>query len=192
MCVILSQEGEEMQENRVSLIDFAEARGEKPNTIRVYIRRKPEFDKHISFEGKKMMLDEEAVRMLEQVYKLPKPIEVVEDTESRKALIIMQQKYIELQNEMQKTTLALEERSNQVALLELREKDKEDEVDRQREELKELRARMEAEQKEFREKLEAEQKARMESETKLAAETAEKQAIKSMGFFSFRRWKKGK
>lgn len=149
----------------IAVAEFAELRNEKPDTVSAYIRRNSkDFEGHLGKEKNRMTLDEEAVEILNRIYPLPKPIEVIEDTESRKALIIMQQKYIELQNEMQKATLALSEQSQQVLLLEAKEKDKDAEIDRQRTELAELREKMETEQNELRAKLEAEQQARLESE----------------------------
>ena len=72
----------------ILLTKFAESRGERGDTVRKYISRHKEmFEGHIDSTGKHMLLDDVAVELLEEVYPLPKPIEVVEDTESRAKLI---------------------------------------------------------------------------------------------------------
>lgn len=72
----------------ILLTKFAESRGERGDTVRKYIsRHKEAFEGHIDTDGKQMLLDDEAVKLLEEIYPLPKPVEVVEDTESRKKLI---------------------------------------------------------------------------------------------------------
>ena len=162
--------------------DFAEVRGVEVNTIHQYmLRHGAEFEGHTRKEGKTINLDDAAVEMLAKVYPLPKPIEVVEDKESRLALIAAQQTIIQLQQKYQETAIALEARENKVALLEDRSKEKDTEMERQRQELEQLRA-----------KLEAEQEARKASEIALAVERTEKENVKSMGFFAFRKWKKRK
>lgn len=162
--------------------DFAEVRGVEVNTIHQYmLRHGVEFEGHTRKEGKTIILDDVAVEMLAKVYPLPKPIEVIEDKESRLALLAAQQRIIELQQQFQQTAIALEARENKIALLEDRSKDKDADLERQRKELDELRA-----------KLEAEQAARLASETALAAEKAEKEVVKTMGFWSFRKWRKSK
>ena len=162
--------------------DFAEPRNVEVNTIHQYMsRHADDFKGHTRKEGKTTILDDEAVRMLSEVYPLPRPIEVIEDTESRVALIAAQQTIIQLQQKYQEAAIALEARENKVALLEDRSKEKDAEVERQRQELEQLRA-----------KLEAEQEARKASEIALAVERTEKENVKSMGFFAFRKWKKAK
>lgn len=69
------------------LKDFAEERGESSNTIFKYIKRHQEISQHTSTEGKNLILDDIAVKLLDKKYKLPAPVEIVEDLESRKELL---------------------------------------------------------------------------------------------------------
>lgn len=70
------------------LKDFAESRNESSHTIATYIRRHPEeFDGHTSMSGNRLVLDDEAIEMLDKVYPLPKPVEIIVDHESRDKLI---------------------------------------------------------------------------------------------------------
>lgn len=72
----------------ILLTKFAESRGERGDTVRKYIsRHKETFEGHISMDGKQMLLDDVAAELLEEVYPLPKMVEVVEDVESRKKLV---------------------------------------------------------------------------------------------------------
>ena len=85
------------------LREFAEQRGQNPATISQYIRdHAAEFEGHTSMDGKQKVLDEVAIQLLDKKYPLPKPIQVIEDTESRKQLVEAQKFIIELQKEMMK------------------------------------------------------------------------------------------
>ena len=62
----------------ILLTKFAEQRNEKPDTIRKYINRhKEEFEGHFEVDGHKMTLDVIAVKMLDEKYPLPKPVEII-------------------------------------------------------------------------------------------------------------------
>ena len=97
------------------LRDFAEIRGVKPDTVASYIRNHPEIAELTSMEGKFMVLSDEAVDILDKKYPLPKPVQVVQDTESLKTLseaqqtiILMQQKMLEMAAENKKLALQAE------------------------------------------------------------------------------------
>lgn len=124
------------------LIEFAKSRNEKPDTIRKYINRHPEqFAGHISKSGNKMELDSVAQELLEEVYPLPRPVEVIVDTESREELIRMQKLLIQAQQEMMRMQTLVAQAEAQKILLE----DKESQLNDAREEIKELRAELDAE-----------------------------------------------
>lgn len=95
------------------LREFAEQRGQNPATISQYIRdHAAEFEGHTSMDGKQKVLDEVAIQLLDKKYPLPKPIQVIEDTESRKQLVEAQQYIIKLQEKM----FEMQEANNKLAL----------------------------------------------------------------------------
>lgn len=100
------------------LSEFLKGRDVKINAVSNYISRNPDkFEGHIKREGKNTILDDEAVRILEEKYPYPKPItifngvpeeehmKVLEDLLQAKSAIIMlqneltDQKLINAQNE---------------------------------------------------------------------------------------------
>ncbi len=133
----------------ILLTNFAESRNEKPDTIRKYINRhKDEFEGHCSFCGTRMEIDDYAVKMLNQLYPLPKPVEIIEDTESRKELIKAQKLIIQLQQKISEQSLALAKAAANKILLEDKEeqlKEKRNELDEAKQEISFQRARADAE-----------------------------------------------
>lgn len=149
------------------LIEFAESRNEKADTIRKYINRhKKEFEGLCSFSGAKMELNEKAVELLDKIYPLPRPIEIIEDTESRRKLIQLQEAYIQLQAKMveattqlaqaEATKLLLEDKEEQLEKAEQKLLKAEEKTERVEIELKELREKSENHIKELEEQLEIE------------------------------------
>lgn len=60
------------------LSEFLRGRDVKINAVSNYISRNPEkFEGHIKREGKNTILDDEAIRILEEKYPLPKPITII-------------------------------------------------------------------------------------------------------------------
>ena len=120
------------------LKDFAESRNESSHTIATYIRRHPEeFDGHTSLSGNKLVLDEEAMAILDKVYPLPKPVEVIVDHESRDMLIVAQ-------NEISRLKDKILQMQEQVALAEATQmllEDKKMELDASRVDAKNERER---------------------------------------------------
>ena len=100
---------------KMTVSEFARARGLDRNAVGAYIRRHDEIKKHTETQGKNILLDEEAVSALERKYPLPKPVEIVEDKEARKNLDEAKSMIIALQAK-------LSEYSGKVMLLEDREK----------------------------------------------------------------------
>lgn len=85
----------------ISLSSFAKSREVSADTVATYIRRhKKMFEGMTERQGNKMFLDDRALELLEEVYPLPKPIQVIEDTESRQRLIEAQAYIIKLQEKM--------------------------------------------------------------------------------------------
>lgn len=175
----------------ITVVDFAEIRGEKPDTVSAYIRRNAsEFEGHLGKEKNRMTLDEVAVEILDKVYPLPKPVEVIEDKESRQALILIQQKYIQLQMEMQalkdemaEDKIALADSKAQLLLLEKKAED--GEVAKAK--VEELQAEKVADASKIA-TLEAEKNHLEESKASLeeenAAQKEELERLKSRGLFA--------
>ena len=86
----------------VSITDFAKERNQDRDTINAYLRRYPELDKQTTKDGKNKMLDTESevYAVLCKKYPLPQMVQIIEDTESRKQLIIAQERIIELQSKI--------------------------------------------------------------------------------------------
>jgi len=81
--------------------DFAEERNVDRNAVTQYIRRHEElFKGHTKIEGNSMFADDEAMQLLDKKYPLPKPIEIIEDKESRQELIKTQRLVIQLQESL--------------------------------------------------------------------------------------------
>ena len=109
----------------VFLKDFSEERCVESSAVSAYIRRHPElFKGHTKKVGQKMKLDDTAIEILAKQYPLPKPIEVIEDTESRQKLLQAQGFIIQLQQQItelqakailaETQTLLLEEKQNRI------------------------------------------------------------------------------
>ena len=150
----------------ILLTNFAESRNEKPDTIRKYINRhKDEFEGHCSFCGTKMEIDDYAEKMLDQLYPLPKPVEIIEDTESRKELIKAQKLIIQLQQKISEQSLALAQAEATKILLE----DKEEQLKEKRNELDEKKIELDEAKQEI-----SSQRARADAE-KAKAEEAQRE-----------------
>ena len=80
--------------------EFIAGRNIKYDTVRKYIINNEELFKGHIGRPNNIVLDEEAISILEKKYPLPEPIQVVEDTEARKKLIEAQQMIIELQQQL--------------------------------------------------------------------------------------------
>lgn len=112
----------------VIITEFAREREVEPDTVTTFIRRHPEIQKDIIQKGKKSAIDTESegYEALEKQYPLPKPIQVIEDTESRKELIQTQKLVIQLQNKLNEATTLIAQAEAQKILLE----DKQQQLDK--------------------------------------------------------------
>lgn len=87
-------------------------------TVSMYIKGHKElFEGHIVRSGK-IVLDDVAISILENKYLLIKPVEIIKDTTTQKALIKTQQKVIELQEQFNKVLPFLTEAKYKTNLLE--------------------------------------------------------------------------
>lgn len=106
------------KDNKIlNISEFARQRGKEPQAISRYVSRHPEIQKYTRKDGKTLELLPEAERLLNAVYPLPQPIEIIEDTESRRKLIQAQELIIQLQRELQeKTKLIAKAEATQILL----------------------------------------------------------------------------
>lgn len=99
--------------------EFIQGRNVKYGTVTQYIKRHSDvFKDHIGRSKGKVELDNFAVVELDKIYPFPKPVEVIEDVEARKALIEAQQKIIDLQEQLNKALPMLAEAKYRESLLE--------------------------------------------------------------------------
>lgn len=86
----------------ISVAEFAINRGQDRDTVNAYIRNHPEIQEETIRKGKSRYLDTEtkAYQALDKKYPLPKPVEVIEDTEARHQLVEAQQLIIRLQQQL--------------------------------------------------------------------------------------------
>lgn len=94
----------------MNITAFAESRGVKTTTVYQYIQRHKEtFRDHTTKEGNTTILDDQALDILDRVYPLPKPVQVIEGipeaehlrmiSEKDKEIQALQQKIIEIQRD---------------------------------------------------------------------------------------------
>ena len=89
----------------MTITEFASSRGIQTQTVSIYIKRhSKDFKGHTLKKGKAVELDSTALELLDKIYPLPNPIQIIEDTESRKELIQAQKQIIRLQEQLQEAT----------------------------------------------------------------------------------------
>lgn len=111
----------------MNISEFARSRGEEPQTVRHYINSHPDIKKHTRKNGKETELTDEAIELLDKVYPLPRPVQLVNgvDPEEHKdvqdKLTAAQEFIIKLQNKMMEDQKLLAQAEAQKILLEDRE-----------------------------------------------------------------------
>lgn len=120
------------------LSEFLKGRNVKINAVSNYISRNPDkFEGHVKHEGKNTILDDEAIRILDEKYPLLKPnviVNGVPEEEHRDVLNRLskaQEVIIMMQNELTDQKLLVAEKEHNLALLE----DKQSRADADRERL---------------------------------------------------------
>lgn len=123
----------------MNISDFARARNVEPQTVSRYIKRHPEIEKLTIKNGKKVELTAEAEELLDEIYPLPRPVEIVQGVPEKEHRELLnkyaqaQEIIIKLQEErvlqaeklakLEATQALLEDKEKQLALQsELREK----------------------------------------------------------------------
>lgn len=100
------------------MTEFARERGEEPNTVGAYIRRyKDKFEGHTFMDGKRMMLDDHALAILDEQYPMPQPVIVKEDFKTMQALAEAQAKVIELQDQILENADVVSQAKTAMALI---------------------------------------------------------------------------
>lgn len=117
------------------LSDFLKGRDVRINAVSNYISRNPEiFEGHIKRQGKNTILDEEAIRILDEKYPFPKPNIIINgldpesERELREKLQKAQELIIKLQNELTDQKLLNAEYEANNKLIEAHEKLLEDKI----------------------------------------------------------------
>lgn len=117
------------------LSDFLKGRDVRINAVSNYISRNPEiFEGHVTRQGKNTILDDEAIRILDEKYPFPKPNIIINgldpeaERELREKLQKAQELIIKLQNELTDQKLLNAEYKANSKLIEVREKALEDKI----------------------------------------------------------------
>ena len=156
----------------MTITEFAESRGIPMQNVSSYINRhKDDFAGHTKRVGKSVELDDAAFEILEKQYPLPKPIEIVEDTESMKKLIEAQELIMRLQIEI--TRLTEESVKNKASQLLLEDRE------RQLEEQKLLLTDALASNQALQDKVEAAVEAKHQAELQNAKTQQEKEQLEA-------------
>lgn len=97
----------------MNISDFARERNIEPQAVTRYINRHPEIKKHTSKVGRSVDLHPEALQILEEVYPLPKPVQIIQGVDPeeynrvQRELELLHQKY---ESSLEKIALLQSER----------------------------------------------------------------------------------
>lgn len=111
----------------MNISEFARSRGIEPQTVRHYVNDHEDIKKHTKKVGKTVELSDEAIELLDKIYPLPRPVQLVNgvDPDEHKAvqdkLTAAQEFIIKLQNKMMEDQKLLAQAEAQKILLEDRE-----------------------------------------------------------------------
>ena len=111
----------------MNISEFARSRGVEPQTVRHYGNDHEDIKKHTKKVGKTVELSDEAIELLDKVYPLPRPVQLVNgvDPDEHKAvqdkLTAAQEFIIKLQNKMMEDQKLLAQAEAQKQLLEDKE-----------------------------------------------------------------------
>lgn len=111
----------------MNISEFARSRGIEPQTVRHYVNDHEDIKKHTKKVGKTVELSDEAIELLDKIYPLPRPVQLVNgvDPDEHKAvqdkLTAAQDFIIKLQNKMMEDQKLLAQAEAQKQLLEDKE-----------------------------------------------------------------------
>jgi len=140
----------------VNLTEFCESHDVRINAVSNFIQRNDEIKKHIFKKGKNTILDDEAFKLLEKKYPIPKPVQIVngipeaeffkqlEEKDKKihlkdETIQQLQAKIIQLQNEKADLMLINKDFENQTLLLEQNNRIQSTENAKKDEEIKDLK-----------------------------------------------------
>lgn len=119
---------------------FASERGVSTDAVTAYIRRhKKEFEGHTKKVEKRLLIDDEAIIKLDKIYPLPRPIEIVGDTETQRKLIKIQEMYIELQEKYRQNERQIAIITQDKMSIEEHNKTMQEEIEKARQEIERAR-----------------------------------------------------
>lgn len=139
----------------ITISEFAKERNVDRVAVNAWIRNHPEVDKACQKQGKEKIINTltDEYKALEKQYPLPKPVEVIEDTESRKKLIQAQELIIQMQDKLldaqqkiaaaEATKLLLEDKEQQLGKAEQQIDKQQKAIEQEREANDKLRQELE-------------------------------------------------
>lgn len=134
----------------MNITEFAKSRNVEAQAVSIYIRRHPkEFEGLTAKDGKDVILSDSAIEILDKVYPLPSPVQVIVDHESRDQLIKAQQTIIQLQQQLNQQTELISDAKFQRYLLDQKDRELDEQkklLDQQSQELEDLKADIKKEQ----------------------------------------------
>lgn len=101
----------------ITISEFAKKRNIDKDTVNAWIRKHPDINSCCTIQNKEKTIDitSTAYKVLEKKYPLPKPIEVVEDIETRKKLVQAQEYIVQLQKKIMDMQEELNESNIKIA-----------------------------------------------------------------------------
>lgn len=189
----------------MNISEFAKSRHVEAQTVAIYIRRhQKEFEGLTAKDGKDVVLSDAAIEILDTVYPLPSPVQVVIDHESRDQLVKAQQMIIQLQQKLtdQAEMIAeaklhrylLDQKDEEIAKLKLEKTDQEESIKEKDRLLQEKEATVRDLQEELSQKekeLDEERKQLTLMADNFQSELAKREQMEQTGLFGriFKRWR---
>lgn len=124
--------------------EFIDGRNVSYDTVRKFIINHPELFKGHIGKSKNIILDDEAVRLLEEKYPLPSPVQVIQDASARERLQEIEAKYINL---LEENNRLIQEMAN-LKLVQYKQRFLEESVKQKDYEIEELYSKLEREKAE--------------------------------------------
>lgn len=121
--------------------EFIDRRNVSYDTVRKFIINHPELFKGHIGKSKNIILDDEAVRLLEEKYPLPSPVQVIQDASARERLQEIEAKYINL---LEENNRLIQEMAN-LKLVQYKQRFLEESVKQKDYEIEELYSKLERE-----------------------------------------------
>ena len=96
----------------MNITEYATKHNQQPQTIKRYIDRHPQlFGGHTQKLGKSIILDDDAISLLDQKYPVPKPVQIIQGIPMEEHLSVLSEKDNEIQR-LQTTIINLQQALN--------------------------------------------------------------------------------